>query len=100
MVHPAERGQIGPRSPQRRAQPRRARTMNTETTTLVIGATGKTGRRVVERLRARNLPVRIGSRSSETPFDWDKRETWAPALRGVGAVYVAYYPDLAADGAA
>ena len=32
-------------------------------TTLVIGATGKTGRRVAERLKARNLPVRIGSRS-------------------------------------
>ena len=35
-------------------------------TTLVLGATGKTGRRVVERLEARGLPVRVGSRSGKT----------------------------------
>ena len=35
----------------------------TTKTTLVLGGTGKTGRRVVERLAARSLPVRIGSRS-------------------------------------
>ena len=34
-------------------------------TTLVLGGTGKTGRRVADRLRARNLPVRIGSHSGE-----------------------------------
>jgi hypothetical protein len=34
-------------------------------TTLVLGGTGKTGRRVVERLEARGLPVRVGSRSGE-----------------------------------
>ena len=33
------------------------------TTTLVIGGTGKSGRRVAERLTARGLPVRIGSRA-------------------------------------
>ena len=42
--------------------------------TLVIGATGKTGRRVAERLRARNLPVRIGSQSGQPPFDWVDRK--------------------------
>jgi uncharacterized protein YbjT (DUF2867 family) len=36
-------------------------------TTLVLGGTGKTGRRVAERLTARGLPVRIGSRSGEPP---------------------------------
>lgn len=66
---------------------------------LVIGATGKTGRRVATRLEALNLPVRRGSRSSETPFDWDAPETWAPALRGVRAAYVTYCPDLAFPGA-
>lgn len=30
--------------------------------TLVTGGTGKTGRRVADRLRAMNRPVRIGSR--------------------------------------
>jgi uncharacterized protein YbjT (DUF2867 family) len=66
---------------------------------LVLGGTGKTGRRVVERLRARGLPVRVGSRSAEPPFDWEDRSTWAPALEGVGAVYLSYYPDLAVPGA-
>src|SRR5215208_7303536 len=71
----------------------------TEATTLVLGGTGKTGRRVVERLAAPGLPVRVGSRSGEPPFDWEDRTTWAPALRGVGSVYVSYYPDLAVPGA-
>jgi len=69
-------------------------------TTLVIGGTGKTGRRVVERLAARNLPVRSGSRSSAPPFDWENRSTWLPALRDIGAVYITYHPDLAFPGAA
>jgi uncharacterized protein YbjT (DUF2867 family) len=68
--------------------------------TLVLGGTGKTGRRVAERLEARGLPVRIGSRSGEPPFDWEDRSTWATALKGMGSVYVAYYPDLAVPGAA
>ena len=66
---------------------------------LVIGATGKTGRRVASRLEARGIPVRRGSRSSATPFDWEASETWAPALRGVRAAYVTYFPDLAFPGA-
>jgi uncharacterized protein YbjT (DUF2867 family) len=70
-----------------------------EQATLVLGGTGKTGRRVVERLMARGLPVRIGSRSGEPPFDWVDRSTWAPALDGVGSVYLTYYPDLAIPGA-
>lgn len=62
---------------------------------LVIGATGKTGHRVATRLEARGIPVRRGSRSSATPFDWEAPETWAPALRGARAAYVTYFPDLA-----
>jgi uncharacterized protein YbjT (DUF2867 family) len=69
-------------------------------TTLVLGATGKTGRRVVERLRSRGLPVRAGSRHGEPPFDWDDRTTWAPALSGATSAYVSFYPDLAVPGAA
>jgi uncharacterized protein YbjT (DUF2867 family) len=71
-------------------------TMNS---TLVLGGKGKTGRRVAERLDARRMPVRLGSRSGEPPFDWEKPETWAPALQGVSSVYVSYYPDLAVPGA-
>ena len=67
--------------------------------TLVLNGTGKTGRRIVERLRARGLPTRVGSRSGEPPFDWYDRSTWAPALQDVRAAYVSFYPDLAVPGA-
>jgi uncharacterized protein YbjT (DUF2867 family) len=67
--------------------------------TLVLGGTGKTGRRVAQRLAERGLLVRIGSRSAEPPFDWEKPDTWATALDGVSAAYVSYYPDLAIPGA-
>lgn len=69
-------------------------------TTLVVGGTGKTGRRVAERLQAQGLSVRIGSRSAQPSFDWENQDTWAPALRGISAVYLTYYPDLAVPGAA
>lgn len=71
----------------------------TQRTTLVIGASGKTGRRVVERLKTAGYPVRAASRSSEIRFDWQDEATWTPALAGVGAAYITYYPDLAFPGA-
>ena len=55
------------------------------TLTLVLGGTGKTGRRLVQRLTALDQPVRIGSRSGGLPFDWEDPATWAPALTGVKA---------------
>ena len=67
--------------------------------TLVLGGTGKTGRRVAARLAARGVPTRIGSRSGRPPFDWEQRSTWAPVLEGVGSAYISYYPDLAVPGA-
>ncbi|WSG38330.1 NAD(P)H-binding protein [Dactylosporangium sp. NBC_01737] len=66
---------------------------------LVLGGTGKTGRRIVQRLRAAAVPVRVGSRTAPLPFDWSDRSTWAPALRDVRTVYISYYPDLAVSGA-
>ncbi|RCV51867.1 NAD(P)H-binding protein [Marinitenerispora sediminis] len=56
--------------------------------TLVLGATGKTGRRVAARLRLRGTPVRAASRSSGTRFDWSDPGSWDAALRGAAAVYV------------
>ena len=73
---------------------------NTQDMTLVLGGTGKTGRRVVERLKARGIPVRVGSRSAELPFEWQDPTTWAPVLQDVAAVYITYHPDLAVPGAA
>jgi uncharacterized protein YbjT (DUF2867 family) len=66
---------------------------------LVIGGTGKTGRRVVERFKTRDIPVRIGSRAGEPPFDWENPETWAGALDGMDTVYITFQPDLAVPGA-
>ena len=66
---------------------------------LILGATGKTGRRVADRLRALGRPVRAGSRSADPAFDWEDPATWTAALDGVGAVYISYYPDLAVPGA-
>lgn len=67
--------------------------------TLITGGTGKTGRRVAERLARRGLPIRIASRTGQSPFDWNRPASWTPALQGVGAVYIAYSPDLAVPGA-
>ena len=73
--------------------------MASENTVLVLGGSGKTGRRVVERLNARNVPVRIGSRSAEHPFDWNQPATWGTVLQGIHSVYITYQPDLAVPGA-
>ncbi|MEN8677575.1 MAG: hypothetical protein ABF298_09360 [Alteriqipengyuania sp.] len=54
---------------------------------------------MASRLEALGLPVRRGSRSSATPFDWEAPETWTSAQRGTRAAYVTYFPDLAFPGA-
>jgi uncharacterized protein YbjT (DUF2867 family) len=50
-------------------------------------------------LRARGVPVRIGSRQGEPPFAWDDPATWGPALAGTRAAYLAYAPDVTMPGA-
>ncbi|GGY82911.1 NAD(P)H-binding protein [Streptomyces omiyaensis] len=60
----------------------------TDHTVLVLGGTGKTGRRVVDRLKARGAAVRAASRSGDVRFDWDDRTTWEPAFAGVHAAYL------------
>jgi uncharacterized protein YbjT (DUF2867 family) len=72
----------------------------TQQPVLVLGGTGKTGRRVVQRLQAKGMPVRLGTPSATPPFDWTDEATWRAALDGVGSVYVTYYPDVAIPGAA
>ncbi len=53
---------------------------------LILGGTGKTGRRVASRLKD---TARTASRTGgDVPFDLDDPATWAPALDGVTAAYV------------
>ena len=74
-------------------------TANPSNLTLVLGGTGKTGRRVAQRLCAKGISVRIGSRSGTPSFDWENRDTWAEVLQNVKAAYISFYPDLAVPGA-
>jgi uncharacterized protein YbjT (DUF2867 family) len=69
-------------------------------TVLIIGTGGKTGARVNARLKARGIATRAVSRSTEVPFDWERQETWAPALDGIARAYVTYQPDIAMEGGA
>lgn len=55
---------------------------------LVLGGTGKTGRRLVHTLRAAGEHVRAASRSGEVRFDWSDQDTWPTALDGASAVYL------------
>lgn len=66
---------------------------------LVIGGTGKTGRRVAEKLIQQNQNVRIGSRNNNPSFNWDDTSTYSEALKGMDKAYITYYPDLAVPGA-
>ncbi|GAB2939024.1 NAD(P)H-binding protein [Micromonospora polyrhachis] len=55
---------------------------------LVLGGTGKTGRRLVRTLRAMGRSVRPASRSGEVRFDWEQPTTWQSAVAGTSAVYL------------
>ncbi|MFG2232683.1 NAD(P)H-binding protein [Streptomyces sp. NBC_01310] len=69
--------------------------MNAHHATLVIGATGTTGRRVAAGLAAEGHRVKAAGRSA-TPvdgaeavrFDWNEPATWGEALAGVDRAYL------------
>ncbi|MGW0435222.1 NAD(P)H-binding protein [Micromonospora sp. NPDC003197] len=63
---------------------------------LVLGGTGKTGRRLVRTLRAMGRSVRPASRSGEMRFDWKQPSTWQSAMAGASAVYLIAPEDPAA----
>ncbi len=67
--------------------------------TLILGATGKTGSRIVERLTGRGIKVRLGSRAAKPSFDWGDQGSWDRVLNGVTTMYLSYAPDLAIPGA-
>ena len=62
---------------------------------LVLGGTGKTGRRVAERLQKLGIPIRIGSRNANPSFNWDEPNNWQQVLMGIESVYITFQPDLA-----
>src|SRR4051812_40274526 len=67
---------------------------------LVVGASGNVGSRLVrllasrgERVRAAaREPMRLSGASSVVSFDFDRPETFAPALAGVGRVFLIARP--------
>lgn len=66
---------------------------------LVIGGTGKTGRKVVSNLNELRCNVRIGSRSATPSFQWEDPSNWSEVLEGINRMYIVFYPDLAVPGA-
>jgi uncharacterized protein YbjT (DUF2867 family) len=68
-------------------------------TILVTGGTGKTGRRVADRLTALDTPLRVATRHSEPRFDWYDDATWDRALAGCTAAWVTFQPDVCLPGA-
>lgn len=67
--------------------------------TLVLGGTGKTGRRIAARLEQRGRRVRAVSRATTPAFDWHDQDTWADVLDGITTAYINFAPDLAVPGA-
>src|SRR6056297_2968878 len=66
---------------------------------IIIGGTGKTGRKVVSNLREMKQTVTVGSRNGIPPFRWEDPSTWSKALEGIDKMYIVYFPDLAVPGA-
>ncbi|MER7560619.1 NAD(P)H-binding protein [Nocardioides sp. NPDC126508] len=68
-------------------------------TTLITGATGKTGQRVARHLRSIDHDARAVTRHSTPRFDWHDRTTWAAAVAGCESAYLTFQPDLGLPGA-
>jgi uncharacterized protein YbjT (DUF2867 family) len=71
--------------------------MTTDNQHLIIGGTGKTGRRVLDRLTSRGHDVRALSRPE---FDWEDPQTWSSAETGADSVYLTFAPEIAFSGSA
>jgi len=69
------------------------------TNTLILGGTGKTGRRIAARLRVAGHAVRTASRAgSDVHLDLSDAATWPPALAGATTAYLVE-PDVGAAAA-
>ena len=78
---------------------RMTQNMQQQPLVLVLGGTGKVGRRIAARLTDRGVPVRIGARTAAPAFDWNDPATWRKVLHGVQNVFISYAPDIAVPGA-
>lgn len=78
---------------------RMTQNMQQQPLVLVLGGTGKVGRRIAARLTDRGLPVRIGARTAAPAFDWNNPATWRKVINGVQNVFISYAPDIAVPGA-
>lgn len=65
---------------------------------VVIGGTGKTGRRVAKKLEASGYNVRVVGQKTSPALDWENPETYDAVLEGMDRAYIVYYPDLAVPG--
>ena len=54
---------------------------------LVLGGTGKVGRRLARNLQEGGYPVRAASRTGEVRFDWGQPSTWDTVLQGSTKVF-------------
>ncbi|WP_067472748.1 NAD(P)H-binding protein [Nocardia amamiensis] len=57
-------------------------------TIVVTGSTGKVGSHVLDRLTALSIPARGAGRRSRIPLDWEKPDTWAPAVQEATALFL------------
>ena len=62
---------------------RMTQNMQQQPLVLVLGGTGKVGRRIAARLTDRGVPVRIGARTAAPAFDWNGPATWRKVLSGI-----------------
>lgn len=63
--------------------------VTTSNRVLVLGATGKTGSRVAQKLAGRGIAVRAAARKgADIHFDWNEPSTFAAAVNGVSGVYL------------
>jgi uncharacterized protein YbjT (DUF2867 family) len=57
-------------------------------TFLILGGTGKTGRRIGLVLTSAGHVARLASRHAAVRFDWQDQSTWPGALRGADGVFI------------
>lgn len=63
-------------------------TVSVMTTFLILGGTGKTGRRLGQALTSAGHVARLAGRSSAVRFDWHDQSSWPAALSGADGMFI------------